>query len=67
MSRPTQAMPTALQARLSGKARIGRPSRNAAAVMAQTAFTGVPVRPFTAAQTWCKGRPPSREKAHSAL
>lgn len=51
MLSPTHAMPIALHARVSGKAKIGRPSRNAAAVMAQTAFTGVPVEPFTAAQT----------------
>ena len=46
---------------------MGRPSRNASAVMAQTAFVGVRVRRLTAAHTLYKGTPPSREKDHSIL
>ena len=46
---------------------MGRPSRNASAVMAQTALVGVCVRGFSCAHTLCSGTPPSREKLHSIL
>ncbi len=46
---------------------MGRPSRKARAVMAQTAFVGVRVRRFTAAHTLYRGTPPSRENDHSIL
>ena len=47
--------------------RMGRPSRNASAVMAQVAFRGVCRCSFIAPQTRYKGTPPSRENAHSIL
>ena len=46
---------------------MGRPSRNASAAMAQTAFTGVPVIGFSADHTPCKGTPRSRANDHSIL
>lgn len=46
---------------------MGRPIRNAIAVMAHTAFVGVRVRRFTAAHTRYKGTPPSRENDQSIL
>ena len=46
---------------------MGRPSRNASAVIAQVALMGVFVRRFRAAQTRYKGTPPSRENDHSIL
>ena len=42
---------------------MGRPSRNASAVMAQTAFVGVSVRRFTRAHTLYSGTPPSRRSS----
>ncbi len=66
-SRQTQAMAVALQPSASGEARMGRPIRNAAAVMAHTAFTGVPVHAFTADHTRCSGTAPSLENAQNAL
>lgn len=47
--------------------RIGRPSRNASAVMAHVAFRGVCRCTFMAAHTRYKGTPPSLENAHSIL
>lgn len=47
--------------------RMGRPSRNASVVMAHVAFTGVRVRRLTAAHTWCKGTPLSRDSEYSIL
>lgn len=46
---------------------MGIPSRNARAVMAHTAFTGVCVKGLTAAHTRYMGTPPSRAKLHSIL
>ncbi len=46
---------------------MGRPSRNASAVIAHTAFVGVCVRLLMRAHTLYSGTPPSREKAHSIL
>ena len=46
---------------------MGRPSRNASAAMAHTAFTGVPVTGFSADHTPCKGTPRSRANDHSIL
>ncbi len=47
--------------------RMGKPRRNASAVMAQVAFNGVCRCPLMAPQTRNKGTPPSRENAHSIL
>lgn len=64
--RPTELMdPMAWKA--ARECSMGRPSRKASAVMAHTAFVGVRVRRFTAAQTRYKGTPPSRENDHSIL
>ena len=46
---------------------MGRPIRNAIAVMAQTAHRGVPVLSSTDPHAWYKGTPPSRENDHSIL
>ena len=46
---------------------MGRPSRNASAVIAQTALLGAWVRGLRDAQTLYSGTPPSREKLHSIL
>ena len=47
--------------------RMGRPSRNASAVIAQVAFSGVCRCPLMAPHTRNRGTPPSRENAHSIL
>ena len=46
---------------------MGRPSRNASAAIAHTAFTGVPVHALSRHHTRCKGTPPSRANANSML
>ena len=46
---------------------IGRPSKNANAVIAHTLLTGVPVSGLTDDHSRWPGTPPSREKDHSIL
>ena len=67
MYRATEQTPMVAWKALLSCCSMGRPSRKAMTTMAQIAKTGVPVRLFTALQSWWKGMPPSRLKDHSIL